>query len=67
MCGVTLRWHMFHEEIANLKWALIRNKKPFAVAAALPTVVAFIVVMTVIVAVSVVLTTTGCILAAMRK
>ena len=62
MCGVTLRCHMFHEEIANLKWALIRNKEPFAVAAALPTVVAFIVV-----AVSVVLTTTGCTLAAMRK
>jgi uncharacterized Tic20 family protein len=58
---------MFHGETANLKWTSIRNKKPSVIAAAIPTVVGFVAVMTVLVAVSVVLTTTGCILAAMRE
>jgi amino acid transporter len=50
-----------------LKWTLIRGKRPSAIAAAIPTVVAFVVAMTVIVTVGVVLTSTGCILAVMRR
>ncbi len=46
---------------------LIRYKKPSAIAAAVPTAIAFIVIMTVLVAVSVVLTSTGFVLAAMRQ
>jgi hypothetical protein len=50
-----------------LKWTLIRGKRPSAIAVAIPTVVAFVVAMTVIVTVGVVLTSAGCILAAMRR
>jgi hypothetical protein len=57
----------FHQETLPLKWTSIRNKKPSAIAGAIPTVVAFMAVMTVLVAVSVVLTSAGYVLAAMRK
>jgi len=50
-----------------LKWTSIRNKKPSAIAAAIPTVIAFIAVMTVIVTIGVGLTGAGYILAAMRR
>ena len=50
-----------------MKWTLIRGKRPAAIAATIPTVIAFVVVMTVIATVGVVLTSTGCILAAMRR
>jgi hypothetical protein len=50
-----------------LKWTLIRGKRPSAIAAAIPTAIAFVVVMTVIVTVGAVLTSTGCIWAAMRR
>jgi hypothetical protein len=42
-----------------LKWTLLRGKRASAIAAALPTVSAFVVVATVIVAVGVMLTSTG--------
>jgi amino acid transporter len=48
-------------------WTLIRGKRPSAIAVSIPTVVAFVLAMTVIVTVGVVLTSTGCILAAMRR
>jgi uncharacterized membrane-anchored protein len=51
-----------------MKWTLIRGRRPAgAVIVAIPTVIAFVVVVTVIVTVGVVLTSTGCILAAMRR
>jgi hypothetical protein len=54
-------------ETAKLKWTLIRGKRASVIAAALPTVTAFVVVVTVTVAVGVILTSTGWIFAAIRQ
>jgi hypothetical protein len=50
-----------------LNWIFIRDKKPSAIAAAVPAVVAFAVAMTVVVTVGVFLTAAGCALATMRR
>ena len=52
---------------ARLKWTFIRHKKPSAIAAAVPAVVAFVVAITFIVAIGVFLTATGCAVAALRQ
>ena len=54
-------------ETAKLKWTSLRGKRASVIAAALPTVTAFVVVATVIVAVGVILTGTGWIFAAIRQ
>ena len=54
-------------ERTNLKWTFIRDKKPSAIAAAVPTVIAFVVAITVVVTIGVFLTATGCTLAAIRR
>jgi hypothetical protein len=51
----------------NVKWAFIRDQKPSAIAAALPTIIAFAVAITFVVTIGVFLTATGCTLAAMRR
>jgi hypothetical protein len=50
-----------------LKWTSIRDKKPSAIAAAVPTVIVFVVAMTLVVTVGVFLTAAGCTWAAMRR
>ena len=50
-----------------MKWTSIRDKKVSAIAAAVPTVIVFVVAMTLVVTVGVFLTATGCTLAAMRR
>lgn len=50
-----------------MKWTSIRDKKASAIAAAVPTVIVFVVAMTLIVTAGVFLTATGCTLAAMRR
>jgi hypothetical protein len=54
-------------ETAKSKWILFRGKRASVIAAALPTVSAFVVVATVIVAVGVILTSTGWIFAVIRQ
>jgi hypothetical protein len=49
-----------------MKWTLMRSKRSAAIAA-VPTVIAFVVGVTLIVTVGGILTITGCILAAMRR
>jgi ABC-type Fe3+ transport system permease subunit len=50
-----------------LKWATIRYRRPSAIAAAVPTVLAFIVATAFIVTVGVFLTGTGCAWAMLRR
>lgn len=50
-----------------MKWTFIRDKKLSAIAAAIPSVIAFVVAITFIITIGVLLTATGCTLAAIRK